>query len=730
METGIKTVSTFCRICEPLCGVLATVEDGKITKISSNPDHVASQGHFCKKASKMVDVTYDPDRILHPMKRTGGPGEFTQISWQQAFDEICASLKKTQSNNGKESVAFYRGNPAMYSYATILVMDGFCEAMGIKWRYDADGEDGKAIQAALALMYGSVGVFNVPDLWHTDYALIIGANPLVSHGSSICEPRVAMALQGIRKRGGQIVVVDPRRTETAKGNTHVPIQAGTDAYLLSALIHEVIEKSWVDKGFVREHTSGYETLRQAVSSCTPEWAAPHTGIDAATIRQIAKDFASTKRASIHCRLGTSTQRFGTLSSMLIQCLMVVTGHLGSEGGNKFSAGIIDASKLAGSTMGQNPGPGSGLPDVGGSLPSVSMIKDIETPGAEQVKAMLMIAANPCLSSTGAGPKMDAAMEKLDLFVSLDFYMNETNRYADYILPAAGMFEREDVPFLGLIDMLRPSLFATEAVISKRGEAREDWEILNEICRRLGHGSTLPFKPLRMLAKLGVRLQPRHLMDLIIRTSTVGDKFGFKPGGLNLKKLLTEYPNGFVLHETLPDVDIAERLQTPDKKIHLGTAEFCSEMERLTNDRFYQNDDYPMRMIGLREKLTQNSWMHNVLSPANKSYKHAARIHPNDAQARGIQDGELVHIRSPYGELEVEAKLSDAMNPGNLALPHGWGHNGGWRQANARGGVNSNIIASDNPEDMDKISGIATLNGIPIQVSKVASQAEPQSKGHV
>ena len=716
-----KTVSTFCRVCEPLCGILATVENGRITNVGPNPDHLSSRGHFCKKASKMVDVTYDPDRILYPMKRTGEPGEFTRISWEQAFNEICTSLKNTKSNFGKEAVAFYRGNPAVFSSANALVMDSFCKALGIKWRYDVDAEDGKAVKAALLLMYGSMGGWTVPDLWHTDYVLIIGANPLVSHGSSISEPRVAMALKDIRKRGGQVVVIDPRRTETAKGNTHIPIQAGSDAYLISALIYEVIEQGWVDNNFVESHTSGYEALEQAVSGCTPEWAETHSGIPASTIRQIARDFATTKRACIHYRLGTSITRFGTLTTMLINCLIAVTGHLGREGGNKFSAGIIDASKFGGGSIGENPGRASGLPDVGGTLPSLSMIKDIETPGPEQVKALLMIAANPCLTSTGAGPKMDAAMQKLDLFVSLDLYMNETNRFADYILPSAGMFEREDIPLLGFVEMLRPTLFATEAVIPKQGESREDWEILDEICRRLGHGSTLPLRPVRVLAKMGLRVKPRHLMDLMIRTSSVGDKYGLKPGGLNLKKLQTQYPNGFVLHEQLPDVDISKKLHTPDKKVHLGTPELCAEMERLKNDDFYLNDEYPLRMIGMREKLTHNSWMHNVLSPQTTSYKHTARIHPEDAKVRNIDDGDLVQIRSPYGALEVAAKLTDTMNPGNLALPHGWGHQGGWKNANARGGVNSNIIASDNPEDMDKISGIATLNGIPVQVSKVSIQ---------
>ena len=714
----VKTVSTFCRVCEPFCGVLAEIEDDRITGIKPNPDHISSQGHFCKKAAAMIDVTYDTDRILHPMKRTGGPGEFVRISWEQALDEICADLKQTQKAYGKPSLAFYRGNPALFSYANALVMNGFCEALDIKWRYDADGEDGAAIKAAFSLLFGSIGAMTVPDLWHSDYVLVIGANPLVSHGSSISEPRVAMALKDVRKRGGQVVVVDPRRTETAKRNTHLAIQAGSDAYFLAALIGEVIKNDWLDIDFINNHTSGFRQLKGALQDCSPEWGESHTGIPAATIREVAKSFATTKRACIHYRLGTSTQRFGTLTTMLINCLTVITGHLGQEGGQKFSAGIVDLGRIAGNSLGQLTAPGSGLPDTGGSLPSVSLIEDIEKPTSEQVKALIMIAANPCLSSTGAGAKMDAALQKLNLFVSIDLYMNETNRFADYILPSAAMFEREDVPLLGFAEMLRPTLYATEAVIPKQGEAREDWQILDEICRRMGQGSTMPGKPLRVLAKLGLRTKPKHLIDLLIRTSKVGDKYGLRPTGLSLKKLQTDYPNGYLLHERLPDADISEKIYTADKKIHLATEQLCSEIKRLKTDDFYHDKRYPLRLIGLREKLTHNSWMHNTLSTQNSSYSHSARIHPLDAQERGIEEGDLIEVRSPYGQLEIPAKLTDTMNPGNIAIPHGWGHQGGWQKANALGGVNSNIIASDNPDDMDKISGIATLNGIPVNLRKV------------
>jgi anaerobic selenocysteine-containing dehydrogenase len=694
----VKEVSTFCRVCEPVCGVLATVEDGRITKIRSNPDHVLSRGHFCKKAMGAVDITYDQDRITLPMKRCGGPGEFEAISWEQAFQEICDRLKASRQQHGDASFAIYSGNPPAFSSANMIATNVFANALDIKWQYNLNAEDGVHVVVACEVLYGK-SALTKPDFWRSTFALIVGANPVGSHGSIMCEPVVGKALKSIVDRGGRVVCVDPYCSDTAHRFEHQPILAGSDPYFLAALLRELIDAGFVDDQFIANHTRDFVQLCAILKPCTAQWAQDRCGISADRIRSLAEAFGSAESASIYGRTGTCTQRHGTLSNMLIQLIAIVTGNLDSPGGLSFGAGFLDYS---GPRFGSKPSRATGLPDVSGSLPSAALAYDIEEPGAEQVRSLLMIGANPVLAAP-VGKRLSAALQKLDLFFSLDIYINETNRHADYVLPCATMWEREDVPFLAMMGMmLRPSAFATPAVIARQGEVKEEWEILYELCRRMGREGALTHTP-------------REILDDIIRNSEYGDKFGESPEGLTYDKLLSDYPNGVELMPHMPVGIIDTVLATADKRIPLAAPEFVSEMKHLMEDEFFEDPQYPLRLHSLREVLTHNSWMHNADSLAKSNWPHYARLNEDDAQTLGIDDGSIVTIRSPYGEVAVEARISGKVSRGNVALPHGWGHEGGWQIANRRGGVNSNILASDRPDDSDRISGGSVLNGIPVQV---------------
>ena len=716
---AVEKVSTFCRICEPQCGLIAVVEDGQIVDVEANPNHVLSKGHFCKKARAMIDVTYDSDRVLRPLKRTGGPGEFSEISWDQAYTEIAEKLKSIRADFGSDSVSTYMGNPPYYSYAAMLWLEMFNKTLDIRWKYCVNGEDGNALLATSTILYGSAGVIPKPDLWRTDFLLIEGGNPMVSHGSSFAEPRIGSAIREIKDRGGRVIVVDPRETETARGNEYIPINAGTDAYFVSALINQVIEQELTDHQFIEKYTRDFEQLKEIVADCSPEWAEQHSGIPAETIRTLAKDFSSAKRATIHHRIGTSSQRYGTLSTMLLNTLCIITGNLDKPGGLVFGWGLMNMAKVVGTDpIGTKPSRVDKLPDVAGGLPSTALIGDIETPGEGQLKALIMLGANPCLTSPACGPRLDAALQKLDLFVSTDLYVTETNQFADYVLPAATFFEREDVPFLAMPEMLRPSMYASKAVVERRGDVKEDWEILDDICRYMGMGAALPSKPLQWLAKVGLRLKPRHIMDLIIRTSSKGDKFGLKPGGLSIKKLQKDLPNGIRLKDELPTGIFEESIMTPDKKICLANDQVVSEMKRLKADEFYQQEDYPLRLFGMRKKSTQNSWMHNVSALAKDHQQQTVLINPVDARSRDIEDGDRIQIRSPYGKIAVHAELSESVKLGNISLPHGWGKNGKMEFANSIKGANSNVIASDDPKDTDQVSAMSVLNGIPVALHSI------------
>lgn len=712
-------VKTFCRICTSMCGVIATVENGQITGMKTNSDHVISGGYFCKKAQGAVDVTYDPDRVIYPMKRTGGPGEFTRISWQQAYSEIAGRLKAIRNTHGPEAFATYLGNPPYYSYSAWFALSGFNTALDVKWKYGVNGEDANAMMAAAGYLYGSIGRTTKPDLAKTSFFLNVGANPIGSHGGG--EPHMRKALKAIVKRGGRVVVVDPRRTETAELFEHIPIRAGSDAWFLTALLRELIHQGYADRDFIASHTRGFEQLRAALEPCTPEWAERHSGIPAQTIRDLARDFGSADGASVRGRTGTCTQRYGTFSTMLLDMLTIVTGNLDRPGGQSFGLGLVDLRAImAGNPGGPVASRTTSMPEIGGQLPSSALVTDITTPGQGQVRALLLHGANPCLNSVAAGPAYEEALQSLDLLFSIDIYVNESNRYADYILPGATMWEHDDVPVLIMTGMMQsPGAYATPPVVDKAGEAREDWEILYELCRRLGAGAALPKPWMRNLARIGITIKPHHILNHIIRTGRFGDRYGLRPGGLSIKKLIRNYPDGIKLMDGLPFGIIGQSLMTADKRINLASPQILSEIQRVLADDYYLDPAYPLRLHSMREVLTHNSWMHNARSLARSDQGHSARIHPDDALRHGISDGDPIRIQSPYGEVDTVARTTDKMTPGNIALPHGWGHQGGWKLANGRGGVNANLLSSNSPADTDQIGASSILNGIPVNIRRLA-----------
>lgn len=716
-----QRIKTYCRICEPQCGLVATVADGRITKIEGNREHVLSAGHLCVKANAAADVIEDPDRLLTPMKRVGGPGEFVPVSWEEALSDIVARLKAIRSRHGNASFATFFGNPPAFSYACMLWLGGFQKALDVKWKFGVNSDDGASRMAANHFLFGTVAVLLKPDLWRTKFLLVLGANPYVSHGSSFSEPKFRDAMKDIVARGGRVVVVDPRRSETARHFEHVAIRPGTDAWLLMGMIRTLFDEDLVDRDYVARHVNGADALRQQAAAFDVETCAARCGIDAAAIRQLARDFAGAESAVLYGRTGTCQQRFGTLNNLLQDAVNALTGNIERPGGARFGWGAVDfesfARKGGFDTYGKAPTRAFGHPDVFGMHPSTSLGPDILADGPEKIRALVTIGANPVLSSAGGGAALEAALEQLDLHFSLDLYVNETNRYAHYVLPVTNFYERDDVPMFVSGMMLRPSIWPGPAVVKPRGEAREEWEILQAIAARMGVGGAYALPALRWLAKLGVEVKPRHLANLLLRTGSAGDWFGLKPGGLSLRKI-EQAPDGIRLRDDLPVRDVSKAMATPDKRIHVCSPPVVSELARL---RAHEDDPaFPLRMIGLREIRSENSWLHNVdrVMPATRT--HAAHIHPEDAAPLGIADGEVVQIASKSGVVRIPARLTTDVARGTIAIPHGWGHRGGWKLANARAGVSSNELASGDALDIDALAGMSILTGIPIRLERAAA----------
>ena len=718
---------TFCRICEPLCGMVATVEDDRLTQLRPDQDHPLSKGYACPKGIAMTGVQNDPDRVLYPLKRVGGPGEFERVSWDQAMADIASRLQRSMDLHGRDSVAWYMGNPGAFSYSHTLWVKGFLDGLGSPHYYSAGSQDVNNRFAASALLYGTPLILPIPDIKRTRFLLMVGANPLVSHGSVLSAPRIREQLNEIVDRGGRVVVVDPRRTETARQYEHLPIRADADAWLLLAMLNVIFAEGLTDREFLARHARGAEQLERLCEDFPPERAGEATGIEPEHVREIARAFASAPSAAAYGRTGSCLGRFGTLVAYLLDALNVVTGNLDRPGGAVFGRPPIALDEIGEqiglATYGKIRSRIGGYPDVIGNLPATLLPAEITTPGKGQIRVFFVSAGNPVLSVPD-GTALEHAFGELDLMVSLDFYVNETNRHADYVLPATTFLEREDIPvaFLGLFST--PFIQVTKPVVPPAGESRQEWQVIDDLSRRIGVAPySLP--ALRALAKLGLRLRPRQLIDLVLRMGPAGDLFGLRRRGLSMRKVARR-PHGIVLDDQIATGVLDRKVRHEGGRVRLDDPAAVSEIGRLASANGAKAE-FPLRLIGMRELRSHNSWMHNAPLLMRGGRTHALRMNPDDAREAGIDDGDLARISSESGAVEAPVTVTDEMTRGTVALPHGWGHKGGWKLANEAGGVNVNLLAPSGTDGLERLAGMAHLNGIPVRVE--AAAPSPAPNGH-
>ncbi|UZW58301.1 molybdopterin-dependent oxidoreductase (plasmid) [Sphingobium sp. JS3065] len=640
-----------------------------------------------------------------------------EVGWEDALSDITARLIRVRDEHGTAAFATYKGNPTGYGFAGAMWMGGFHAALGVKWRYALYADDIAAKFVASGVLFGSEAVAVKPDLWRTHFALILGANPYVSHGSAFSEPRVRDALKSIVERGGRVVVVDPRRTETARAYEHVAVHPGSDAFLLIAMIRVILDEQLANRAFLDRYGKNVDRLAELLMDFSLEHCAERCRLEPDVIRALARDFARSPSAVVYGRTGTCLQRFATLVNILQDTVNALTGNIEREGGNVFGWSPIafdEQLEHAGlARSGGNPTRVYKHPDVLGAHPSTSLVPDITTPGEERVRALMTFAGNPVMASAGGGDRLRDALEQLDLHFSLDLYVNETNRHAHYILPVTAFYEREDLPMGILPWMLRPALWYTPPVVPPPPGVREEWRVLQDIARRMGLGGAYASKWHRRLARLGIQLTPSHLYDFMLRKSQSGDLFGLRPGGLNLRKIKRN-KDGLLLKSELPILPLEQRLRTADCRIDLASDTVAAELVRLKAHR--DPGDLPFRLIGMREVKSQNSWLHNLertMPPARTQY---ALINPEDAAEKSIGDGQQVEVRSKSGAITLPAKLTADVGRGTIVIPHGWGHQGGWKRANAAGGANVNILASGLREDVEPRAGMSVLTAIPIDIA--------------
>ncbi len=715
---------TYCRICEPLCGLVATVQDGELVKLRPDREHPLSRGFACPKGIAMTDVQNDPDRVVHPLRRRPD-GEFERVSWDSALEDIGHRLRTILDRDGGSALGWYLGNPSAFSYSHVLWSKGFMDAIGSPHHYGAGSQDVNNRFVASKLLYGSPVVVPIPDIERTDLLLIVGANPLVSHGSVLTSPRLRESLQAIVERGGRVVVVDPRRSETARAFEHLPVKPDGDAWLLLSLLAVIFEERLEDDDALARQSRGVARLRDLARPYSPETVADQTGVDPAVARALARDLARSPRAAVYGRTGSCLGRHGTLVAFLLDALNAVTGNLDREGGAVFGGGPIEIERMlhriGADSYGKYSSRIGGFPEVLGQLPAGVLAQEITTPGEGQIRALFVSSGNPVLSVPN-GEELERAFDELELMVAIDLYVTDTSRHADYVLPATTFLEREDLPLAFFTFMSTPFVQWTEPVLAPRGEAKPEWEIIEEISRRIGTAPGSVWLQ-RALGQVGVRLSPRRLVDLALRTGPRGDLFGLRRGGLSIGAL-SRQPHGVVLADHQAVGVLRKKVFHSDRRVHLDPQEIVDEVmalgaEGTGNGSNGRAATYPLRLIGLRELRSHNSWMHNVEKLMQGGRVHAARVHPDDASAAGLTDGEPCRVASASGAIELPVKVTDEVMPGVVAVPHGWGHRGGWQRARSAGGANVNVLAASGPESLERLAGMAFLNGIPVRVEPVA-----------
>lgn len=713
------TVYRQCTLCEAHCGIQVEVEGGRVTRISGDPDDVLSRGYICPKAAALQDIQDDPDRLRRPVKRIGD--RFVEISWQEALALAAHGLRGVQGRHGADSLATYLGNPGAHSsgiFAAALLR----KLLGSRNNYSATSADQLPQYMSSQEMFGHYFVLPVPDIERTQHMLVLGANPAVSNGSIMTAPGVRDRIKAIRARGGKVVVVDPRRTETAKhASEHIAVAPGGDPYLLLGMLHVILADGTPRLGRLAGRCDGLGELQALAAQWTPARCAPHAGVAAGEIARLAREFAAAPSAVAYGRVGVCHKTTGSVTHWLINSLNTVTGNMDNPGGAMFPNGPIDVVTVIERVLGK-PHWGryhqrvSGLPEFADELPVAGLADEILTPGEGQVRGMFLYAGNPVLSTPG-GARLDAAMAQLEWCVAVDMYVTETTRHADVILPPVAHLERADIDIVFPALSVRNQMRYNPAALAPAPGGKTDWEILMALAARVGRGlaGLIGNAALRVLGPL---LTPERVTDLALASGPYGRLRSRR--GLSVSKLRRS-PHGIDLGPLEPN--LPRLLRTEGGRVQLAPPVMLAEaanLEAHAAEREAQlRDGYDLRLIGRRSLRSNNSWMHNSRRLMKGSDRCTALLHPDDALERGLSDGQRVRVASTVGAIELPLELSEEMRPGVVSVPHGFGHGGGgvgWRLAAAHPGASVNDVTD--PAIVDRLTGNAAFSDVPVRVEAV------------
>ncbi|NRB52869.1 MAG: molybdopterin-dependent oxidoreductase [Saprospiraceae bacterium] len=700
-----------CHLCEAMCGLRIETEGDRVVKIEGDKEDVYSKGHICPKGVALQDIHNDPDRLKYPMRRKGA--EWERISWAEAFDEVETKLNAIRDKYGPDSLGLYMGNPGVHNTGTGLFFFDFAKALGTKNRFASHSLDQLPQMFVNGEMFGHQAMFPVPDLERTSYFLALGANPLVSNGSIMSTPDIQGKLKRLQARGGKFVVIDPRRTRSAKlADEHYFIRPGTDVLFLLAFVHVLFELDLLQVDRVSAYTDGIQTVGELCQPYTPALVAPLIGIEASTIRQMVKDFCAAEQAICYGRLGVSVQEYGSLCHWLINAINILTGNIDKAGGVMFPLPAMDFVKLLKheAKAFRWKSRVRGMPEVASDLPSTVMAEEMLTPGEGQIKAMITLAGNPVLSAPNSS-QLDKAFSQLEYQVAIDIYLNETTRQADIILPPATALEVLHYDFVLNIVALRNVANFSAPVFPINSGQRYDWQIILELQKRLEKGNSFL---LGLKHRILSWLTPERRINLGLRIGPYGL---FSKHKLSLQKL-KDNPHGLDFGPLQPA--LPKRLFTKNKRINLAFPRILEDLERIPIlIEQLKNSSDTLLLIGRRDLRSNNSWMHNSIRLVKGLNRCTILMHPKDAAKRQLVNGSFVEVSSATGQIKLTVELSEDIMPGVVSIPHGWGHKlkgTKIRVAEQKPGVNVNELTSE--QLVDAPTGNAVLNGIAVEVRAV------------
>jgi anaerobic selenocysteine-containing dehydrogenase len=691
-----------CMLCEAACGVSVTISGGKATRIEGDREHPLSHGHVCPKAVALEDVRLDPDRVREPCVRD--EAGWRAVPWMEAMARAADGLASVVNAHGRDAVAVYLGNPMAHNGHGLLGAGVLLAALRTRSRFSATSADQLPHMLASLEMFGHQALLPVPDVDRSKLFVCIGGNPVVSNGSIMTAPGIERRLKDLRARGGRLIVIDPRRTETARmADEHHFVRPGSDALLLMAMVRTLFDEKRVRLGRLAEHSTGLYDLERAAQPFTPEAVAPHTGIAADVVRRLARELSEADGGVVYGRVGLCQAEFGGVAAWLVVALNALTGNLDRAGGAMFTTPAVDVVRL-GAMLGQRGSFGTyhsrvrGLPEFGGELPVACLAEEIE---AGHVRALVTIAGNP-VASVPNGPRLAKAMDRLDAMVSVDIYRNETTSHAQVLLPTTFGLEREHFDLALQVVAVRNYARWAPALFSPPPGVRDDWTVLSDLAcevasRTPGVTSALGVRAARALGArrafdFALRAGPHRLSVRALEQST---------HGVDLGALEPRFPGA---------------LHTRDRRVHLAPDRFVQDVARLRASMERPVREGELVLVGRRNLRSNNSWMHNSQRLVKGREACTLLMHPRDAAARGLATGARVRLRSRVGEVLVPLEVSDEIAPGVVSLPHGWGHGRAGvelRVAREHAGASINDVTDD--ARVDALSGTAAFSGTPVVV---------------